>query len=425
MTSRQNCTGLDGRAVCSDSCDTIRDFIRYLTVPVFGWGPDYSITVFNPAMSQLTGYAQEEAIGQSISLVFPDADPAETAMRICQTPGQSGGVISVPLVQRSGDRRVILWTVIPLSGSSDLSCTLAQGRDITEQEWAKKYMERYISELLVKNAELETSHRELEEINQTLDEKIQVRSREIEDLLRQKENFITQIGHDLKTPLTPLIAILPVLRKKEEDPRRQEFLDMAIRNAGLAHDILNSILKMARLNRTYVPGVSTNLDVYQMIEEIVINLETAIRKRKVSVQNLVPADLVIKMNPLDFDTVFKNLIDNAVKYSLPGGVITVDGARLDDRVRIRCKDTGIGILPDEQRHIFEMFYKADQSRHDRDSYGLGLSITRQIVERYGGTISVVSEGENKGTCFTVTLPMCRPRLSPDSHSITRSFSPVE
>lgn len=425
MTSPQNRTGWDGHTVCSDSCETIRDFIRYLTVPVLGWDPDYSITVFNPAMSQLTGYAQEEAIGQSISLVFPDADPAETAMRICQTSGRSGHLISVPLVQRSGDRRVILWTVIPLSGTSGLSCTLAQGRDITEQEWAKEYMYRYISELLEKNAELAASHRELEEINQTLDEKVQVRSREIEELLRQKEDFITQIGHDLKTPLTPLIAILPVLRKKEEDPRRQEFLDMAIRNAGLAHDILNSILNMARLNRTYVPGVGTTLEVFQMIEEIVVNLESSIRKRRVSIQNLVPADLSVYMNPLDFDTVFTNLIDNAVKFSRPGGIITVDGTRQDDRVLIRCIDTGIGILPREQRHIFEMFYKADPSRHDRESYGLGLSITRQIVERYGGTIAVVSEGENKGACFTVTLPTHKPWVSPDSPSITRSFSPVE
>ncbi|PKL59691.1 MAG: hypothetical protein CVV33_06520, partial [Methanomicrobiales archaeon HGW-Methanomicrobiales-4] len=237
-----------------------------------------------------------------------------------------------------------------------------------------------------------------------LDEKVRTRSKDIEELLKQKDEFITQIGHDLKTPLTPLLSILPVLRKKEEDPKRIEYLDMAIRNASQIHDILINIIHLARLNKSYFPNTGTVLPIHQMIEEIVINFEPEILKKRILVDYRIPADLWIRINPIDFDTIFENLLDNAIKCSFTGGTITFEGEKIEDSIIIRIRDTGVGLLPMQKDQVFEKFYKGDSSRHDGKSYGLGLSITQKIVEKYGGMIKVESEGSNLGAVFILTFP---------------------
>ncbi len=110
------------------------------------------------------------------------------------------------------------------------------------------------------------------------------------------------------------------------------------------------------------------------------------------------------MSPIDFDTIFGNLLDNAIKFSNTGGSITFQGERTEKGIIITIRDHGIGLLPGEEEHIFEKFYKADSSRHDGKSYGLGLSITQKIVERNGGIIQVKSDGRNTGTTFTLIFP---------------------
>ncbi len=385
---------------------TLKEFIRDLSVPVFIINQDYKIQCVNPILTRILGNTGEEYIGEDGGSMFPETY-RETVCEILKrsTTGTQIQGSPLPLLQQTGDQRIIIWNFIPIPEiSGDGFFVVAQGVDITEQHWAKEYMNRYISELMEKNAELETSRSKLKEINETLDEKVKIRAKAMEDLLRQKEEFINRIGHDLRTPLTPLMAILPVLLKKEQDNQKQQYLEMAIRNTSHAHDILISIIQMARMNTAYLPDVVTDLPIRQMIEEIIVNFEAVILKRRVEIHNLVPEDLRVSMTPLDFDTIFENLIDNAIRYTKPTGFITIDGKEGEGRIIIRCIDNGVGILPEERRYVFDPFYKADTSRHDGKSYGLGLSITKKLIERNGGTITVTSEGRDKGACFTIVIP---------------------
>lgn len=385
----------------------IKTALKSFNVPIFAYRPDKIITFLNPPLTQLTGFSEGEIVGRETSFLFSGSEQAPIPNLFNQTSVKEPcqGML-IPISQKSGDQKTLLWNFIPITDEfGETTCTIAQGLDITGQQWVKDYLDRHVTKLSEKNIELEESRRHLIKINQTLDEKVRILSQEIEDLLIQKDEFINRIGHDLKTPLTPLMAILPVLLKKEQDPQKVAYLEMAIRNTGQAHDILISIIQMARMNTASLPGAVTELAVRQMIEEIIVNFEERILKTRIEVRNLVPDDLRVTMNPLDFDTIFGNLIDNAIKYTRSGGLITIDGQEGEGRIIIRCTDTGVGILPEERGHIFEKFYKADLSRHDGKSYGLGLSITKKIIERNGGTITVTSEGRNKGACFIVVVPV--------------------
>ncbi|MCA1917755.1 ATP-binding protein, partial [Methanospirillum hungatei] len=391
----------------SDFTSFFYRFVETAHIPIIGWDASYAITLFNLGAARLTGISSDKVLGQKIFTLFPDSQRDRSLSLLQQVHGPEPALESamIPIIQKSGDIRSVVWNFERFDGSDGRALLIiGVGQDITEQIWAVEYLKRYISELTEKNDELIRVKSQLSEINQHLDDIVEKRTKEIEDLLKQKDEFITQIGHDLKTPLTPVIAILPILRRKESDPKKIEYLDMAIRNAAQMHDLLISILQMARLNKSYLPGIGTSLPIREMIYELTVNFEYEILKKRLIIMNDIPADLEIRMSPIDFDTIFGNLLDNAIKFSNTGGSITFHGERTEKGIIITIRDCGIGLLPGEVEHIFEKFYKADSSRHDGKSYGLGLSITQKIVERNGGIIQVKSDGRNTGTTFTLIFP---------------------
>ena len=105
------------------------------------------------------------------------------------------------------------------------------------------------------------------------------------------------------------------------------------------------------------------------------------------------------------EELFSNILENSVKYSKEKGRIIIDAKEEKNKLKISVKDDGIGLTNDQLRHIFEEFYKADESRHDFDSTGLGLSICKKIVEKHKGDIWIESPGLNKGTTVSFTLPI--------------------
>ena len=117
----------------------------------------------------------------------------------------------------------------------------------------------------------------------------------------------------------------------------------------------------------------------------------------------IAPDLTILFSSSDAATVFDNLIGNAVKYSIDSGHIRVSSCLAEGKTCILVADDGIGLSPGEAEHVFDEFYMADSSRHDRSSSGLGLAIVRRLVHLYGGTVRVESEGKGTGSTFFVCL----------------------
>jgi len=258
-----------------------------------------------------------------------------------------------------------------------------------------------------KNAEheLRRMHKQLEKTNQHLEELVKQRTEALEKSIKLKDDFINQLGHDLKNPLGPLLNLLPVAEKNEKDPKQKEILNVINRNVKYMKSLVNKTIQLAQLRS---PNTTVQYEHFNLKNEVTEILETnkmMFKERHITIQNDLPDDLYINADKLKIDEVFNNLLNNAVKYTdTDSGIININQAKDDDCVTISITDSGIGMSKEEIPHIFDEFYKADSSRHDFDSSGLGMTICKRIIEMHGGRIWAESEGAGKGSTFYFTLP---------------------
>lgn len=224
-----------------------------------------------------------------------------------------------------------------------------------------------------------------------------------EELVKQKDLFISRLGHDLKTPLTPLITLLPLLQSRSTDHRQKELLGLCINSATHINELVIKTLRLARLaSDADTPLHHSSIIISAAAEAAAVALR---RNGQHPFSNLIPHYLTVVGNQQELEELFEQIFSNAQKFSPHGAPITVTASH-DERaniVTIQVQDNGIGLLPEEQEHIFEDFYKADTSRHSLESSGLGLTICRRIVEHHGGRIVASSPGKNGGTVISFTL----------------------
>jgi PAS domain S-box-containing protein len=254
------------------------------------------------------------------------------------------------------------------------------------------------------NSELSYAREELTILNRDLEKKIKERTDDVEKLLKQKDEFIDQLGHDLKTPLTPLIILLPIIKAREKDPHLKELLEVISNNLYYMKNLVIKTLTLAQLNSPNTQLLLQELDLSKQIRNILDMNQPLFEGKNVIIQNNIPDETIVLADLIQIKELFDNLISNAVKYSQENNVkITLDAKKLDDFIVVSVKDAGIGLEPQQIQHVFDEFYKADYSRHDLKSTGLGLSICKRIVEKHGGHIWVESLGKDKGSTFFFTL----------------------
>ncbi|MDD1723664.1 MAG: PAS domain S-box protein [Methanospirillum sp.] len=282
---------------------------------------------------------------------------------------------------------------------------LVVARDITSRKRAEIQLKEYANALEDKTRELDYLTNRLIGMNRELDERVRERTIEINRLLRQKDDFINQLGHDLKTPLTPLAALLPSLVREEDDPEMRELFTVLLRSVYSIRDQIDKILTLARLNRQECTPERELIHPLGMITQAIDKNWLFIEKKSLVLEVLVPPGLEVRFSSQDASSVFDNLISNAIKYTENRGTIRITSEQTDEMTCITVEDTGIGLTPEEASHVFDEFYMADLSRHDRQSSGLGLSIVKKIMDLYGGRVWVESEGRMKGSRFSICIPV--------------------
>jgi PAS domain S-box-containing protein len=262
-----------------------------------------------------------------------------------------------------------------------------------------------LSNLKQTQQELQNAHNQLTRVNKELEIKVEERTAEIKHLLDQKDDFINQLGHDLKNPLGPLMNLLPILKAKNTDPKNKEIFEILDRNINYMQNLVVKTIQLASLNS---PTTKLNYEDISLLDEI----NNVIDQNKylfidndIKVKNNITEDLIVTADKLRIAEVFNNLINNSVKYSKESGKIIFDIKYDDDFVIVSVEDDGMGMTERQKNRIFDEFYKADTSRHDFDSSGLGLPICKRIVEKHGGRIWVESKGIGKGSIFYFTLPI--------------------
>jgi len=255
------------------------------------------------------------------------------------------------------------------------------------------------------NQDLITAREQLSTLNRNLEARVQERTQEVEKLLKQKDEFINQLGHDLKNPLGPLINLIPLLEEKETDAAKKEMLSVLHRNADYMKNLVVKTLELAVLNS---PNARFSMEIFNLSQEInhiIDNKKILFDEHNVKISNTINRSFTIKADRLRLEELLTNIFENSAKYCQKDCKITIDAKQTKDFITISIKDNGIGMTKEEIDRIFDEFYKADSARHDIQNTGLGMSICKRIVEKHGGRIWVESPGPGKGTTVFFTFPV--------------------
>lgn len=227
---------------------------------------------------------------------------------------------------------------------------------------------------------------------------------EREDREQLRREFTANVSHELRTPLTAMRALIEPLRdglvKTEE--QRQQIYDVVLRETMRLSRLVNDMLELSRLQSgtaSLSRSVFAPLPLFNLIHETYSAYAEDYQQTFVYD---VPEDLPsVWGNPDRTQQVLIVLLDNAFKYTPEGGVVTLSACAEGDVVRVRVRDTGVGIPAADLPHVFDRFYKVDKSHHSKGT-GLGLAIAYEIMKHLGEEMSVTSE-PGRGSCFTFTL----------------------
>ncbi|HOF50275.1 MAG TPA: ATP-binding protein [Candidatus Colwellbacteria bacterium] len=247
------------------------------------------------------------------------------------------------------------------------------------------------------------------------------RTREIK-LLRSKSEFITVAAHQLRTPLTAVRwALENIVSVKDIDPATKELASTGLSASGKLMKIIEDLLNTSKIEEGRFGYEFQDMDIVAFLEEALSGVQAIAKEYGVNLYFDRPADgvpIIVRMDPSRLGMAFSNLLDNAVKYNVKNGSVTVKIERLSDRpyVEVSIEDTGVGIPAEDMPKLFSKFYRgANVTRDETDGTGLGLYIAKNIILRHGGGIQAESV-LNRGTTFHVFLPT-DPKLIPPKEII--------
>jgi signal transduction histidine kinase len=230
---------------------------------------------------------------------------------------------------------------------------------------------------------------------------------------RAKDEFLAVLSHELRTPLTSVLGWARMLRSSDlGEADRRHALDVIERSVRLQATLINDLLDISRFMRG---GVRLDLQSVELAATIEAAVDTVRRDAEAKGVKLActlgASPVALIGDPSRLQQVVGNLLTNAVKFTPAGGRVTVQVERDDRRARIIMSDTGKGISPDFLPHVFDTF-RQGEAAHAEGGLGLGLAIVRRLVELHGGTVQAQSDGKDKGSVFTVTLPLAGPPPPP-------------
>jgi two-component system phosphate regulon sensor histidine kinase PhoR len=220
---------------------------------------------------------------------------------------------------------------------------------------------------------------------------------------RMRRDFVANVSHEFKTPLTSIRGYTETLLSgAKDDPQiATDFLKTIERNAQHLEALVSDLLMLAKLEAE-LPATKEDFDLMVVIKEQIASRKGALTERKIQV-NVECPEIHIQADRARLTTALSNLIDNAIHYNKTGGQIRISAERQNGTLNLSVTDTGNGIPSEELHRIFERFYRVDKSRtRESGGTGLGLSIVKHAIESQGGTINVTSR-IGAGSTFTIHL----------------------
>jgi PAS domain S-box-containing protein len=355
------------------------------------------ITYWNPAAQQRYGWGQEEALGKHthtfLQTIFPRT--LEEIKAILLKEGYWEGELKH--ATQDGSRIIVAsrWS-LQRDEHSNPAGFLEVNNDITEQKAVEEEIRRL-------NAHLE--HRVSERTAQ-----LQTANVELQIAAETKDKFLANMSHELRTPLNAIIGFAGFLvdgKPGTLNPKQKEYLEDILNSGKHLLQLIADILDLAKEGAAKMELNSERFSLRKAIAETCTVTKSVAQKKSIPINvNVAPEIGDVTLDQQKFKQVLHNLLSNAIKFNHVGGMVEIRVAMHDaHRFELVVLDNGIGIKPEDLQRLFKKFEQVESGASRRhEGTGLGLALTRKIVELQGGTIGVESEF-GKGSRFTVVLPL--------------------
>lgn len=221
-----------------------------------------------------------------------------------------------------------------------------------------------------------------------------------------RRDFVANVSHELKTPLTSIKGFVETLLEGALDDREnnRQFLKIIQDHTDRIRDLIDDLLSLSHLESKEISLDKTPVNLRRQVEEVILGFRVQLKKKGIDMRNDVPEGLTVSADRNMVVQVFTNLIDNAIKFNKDRGIITIRAELSGNTVRACVEDTGLGMPSRDLERVFERFYRVDKARsRELGGTGLGLSIVKHIIELHGGAVGVEST-EGIGSRFWFTLP---------------------
>jgi Na+/proline symporter/nitrogen-specific signal transduction histidine kinase len=260
---------------------------------------------------------------------------------------------------------------------------------------------------------------ELQDVMRIVEEASELRhlNEQLKSIDKLKDDFMSSVTHELRTPLTSIRALTELMRDSPDmdEPQRQQFLGIVVSESERLSRLVNQVLDMAKIESGHAEWLSADVDMAALLQQAVLNTAELFRERAATVQLHLPLKALppLRADPDRLLQVVLNLLSNAAKFvPREGGHVDVRLQLQGTQVRVEVQDNGPGVPQAQQALVFEKFRQGGDDKHRPQGTGLGLPISRKIVEHFGGRLwlqPTAGAGPGSGACFAFEIPLQTPR----------------
>jgi signal transduction histidine kinase len=276
------------------------------------------------------------------------------------------------------------------------------------------------------NSHLKRANTELEQTNRVLQSEVAERARAeaaLKEADRHKDEFLAVLAHELRNPLAPIRNAVEIMRRSSlTDPQLVWSRDVVERQVKHLTRLVDDLLDVSRITRGNINLSREPVAVSTIIARAIETIQPLIAEQRHELTVNVSDDVLeVEGDLTRLTQVLGNLLNNAAKYTDPGGRISVSAMRAGQDVEIRVRDNGIGIPPELLPRLFQLFTQVDAAAHRaQGGLGIGLALVRQLVQMHGGSVTAYSDGPGSGSEFLIRLPL-RARSGP---ALDTEFAPL-